>query len=97
MTTKTTNLFRRDDTIFGVCQAIGDDFGFDPLWLRIALAVPVMFQSWYGIAAYAVLGVAVLASRLIAPVPQRSNVVALPKVEAVASGRREAEPLALAA
>ena len=97
MTTKTTNLFRRDDTIFGVCQAIGDDFGFNPLWLRIALAVPVMFQSYWGIAAYAVLGIAVLASRLIAPVPKPSNVVALPKVETVASVPLEAEPLALAA
>ncbi|MDB5694146.1 MAG: hypothetical protein JWO81_3209, partial [Alphaproteobacteria bacterium] len=25
----------RDDNILGICQAVGDDFGFNPLWLRI--------------------------------------------------------------
>jgi phage shock protein C len=97
MTTKTTNLFLRDDTIFGVCQAIGDDFGFNPLWLRLALAAPVMFQSYWGIVAYGVLAIAVFASRLIAPTPRKSNVVTLPKVETVASAPVEREPLALAA
>jgi phage shock protein C len=62
--------FRRVDTILGVCQAIGDDFGFNPLWLRIALAAPVMVHSWYGVAVYGVLAVAVFASRFLAPVPE---------------------------
>ena len=30
MTAKTTNLMLRNDTILGVCEAIGQDFGFNP-------------------------------------------------------------------
>lgn len=73
MTAKTTNPFMRDDTIFGVCQAIGDDFGFNPMWLRIPLAVPVVFAPWYSVIAYAALGVAVLASRFLFPDRKRAS------------------------
>lgn len=76
MTAKTTNPFMRDDTILGVCQAIGDDFGFNPMWLRIPLAVPVVFAPWYSVAAYAALGLAVLASRFLFPDRKRSSVKA---------------------
>ncbi|MEP6786357.1 MAG: PspC domain-containing protein [Sphingomonadales bacterium] len=74
MTAKTTNPLMRDDTVFGVCQAIGDDFGFSPMLLRIPLAVPVVFAPWYSIGAYAVLGVAVLASRFLFPDRKRASV-----------------------
>lgn len=79
MTAKTTNPFMRDDTILGVCQAIGDDFGFNPMWLRIPLAVPVVFAPWYSVIAYAALGLAVLASRFLFPDRKRASadVVAL--------------------
>src|SRR3546814_1112596 len=35
MDSETTNLFRRRDTFFGICEAVGQDFGFNPLWLRL--------------------------------------------------------------
>src|SRR3546814_1952448 len=35
MEQETTNLFRRKDTFFGICEAVGRDFGFNPLWLRL--------------------------------------------------------------
>ena len=41
--TKTTPLPLRNDTILGVCEAIGRDFGFQPLWLRLAFIVPLFF------------------------------------------------------
>lgn len=99
MTAKTTNPFMRDDTIFGVCQAIGDDFGFNPMWLRIPLAVPVVFAPWYSVAAYAALGLAVLASRFLFPDRKRAsaNVVALtasPVQPAATLDEREPELLA---
>jgi phage shock protein C len=93
-----TSPFRRHDTILGVCQAIGDDLGFNPLWLRIVLAAPIVFQSWYGIAAYAALGIAVVVSRLIAPAP-KPRLAAPAEVEVVADNvpLNEDAPLALAA
>jgi phage shock protein PspC (stress-responsive transcriptional regulator) len=62
-----SNLFSRDDTMFGVCEAIGEDFGFNPLFLRIALGVSLLWNPVAVVAAYLLLGVAVASSRLIAP------------------------------
>src|SRR3546814_20792094 len=41
MEQETTNLFRRKDTFFGLCEAVGRDFGFNPLWLRLAFIPPL--------------------------------------------------------
>jgi phage shock protein C len=101
MTAKTSNPFMRDDTILGVCQAIGDDFGFNPMWLRIPLAVPVVFAPWYSVTAYAALGLAVLASRFLFPDRKRASadVVTLKAApvsttQAIAAEEREPELLA---
>lgn len=58
---------RRDHTILGVCETIGEDAGFNPLWLRIVLAAGVLYSPTYAIGAYFALGAAVLLSRLIFP------------------------------
>jgi phage shock protein C len=63
----TRSTFYRPDTFFGVCEAIAQDFGFNPLWLRLAFVPPVFFQPAYALAAYLVLGLVVLASRLMFP------------------------------
>lgn len=102
MTAKTTNPFMREDTIFGVCQAIGDDFGFNPMWLRIPLAVPVVFAPWYSVAAYAALALAVIVSRVMAPNRARgasADVVELKAVPAplAPAHAEEREPELLAA
>lgn len=65
------SLFRRDDTFLGVCQALGDDFGFNPIFLRIAFALPVIYAPLLTIEVYLGLGLIVLASRLLAPRPKR--------------------------
>ena len=36
------NTFDRPDTFFGICEAMAQDFGFNPLWLRLAF-VPAIF------------------------------------------------------
>jgi phage shock protein PspC (stress-responsive transcriptional regulator) len=59
----------RSHTIFGVCEAIGEDFGFNPMWLRIPLAASVLLSLTGAIAAYLGLGLVVLASRLLFPDP----------------------------
>ena len=65
------NVFMRDDTFFGVCQAIGEDFGFNPNWLRLALGVSLLLSPTAVVATYFGAGVLVLASRLIVPVRSR--------------------------
>ncbi|HVF82698.1 MAG TPA: PspC domain-containing protein [Sphingomicrobium sp.] len=61
------NPFLRADTLFGVCQAIGEDFGINPLWLRIPLASAILFTPTGAIGAYFALGALVLISRLLFP------------------------------
>ena len=60
----------RSHTILGVCEAIGEDFGFNPTFLRIPLAASVLYSPTYAIGAYLALGLIVLASRLIFPKPR---------------------------
>jgi phage shock protein C len=57
----------RAHTILGVCEAIGEDFGFNPTFLRVPLAAIVLYSPTYAIGIYLALGLAVLASRLIFP------------------------------
>ena len=67
MTAQTTNLMLRNDTILGVCEAIGQDFGFNPNWLRVAFCVPMFWNPTLVIATYLGLGVLVAAIRLAFP------------------------------
>ena len=57
----------RAHTILGVCEAIGEDFGFNPVLLRIPFAAGVLWSPSLTLAAYLALGAAVLASRLLFP------------------------------
>lgn len=65
--TSTNILVGRNDTILGVCEAIGQDFGFHPNWLRVALSVLVYFAPVAVIGSYFALGLVVAASRWFAP------------------------------
>ena len=57
----------RSHTILGVCEAIGEDFGFNPVILRSLLAAMVLWSPLIAIGSYFGLGVVVLASRLLFP------------------------------
>ena len=65
----------RSHTILGVCEAIGEDFGFNPTYLRVPLAAIVLWNPLIAIGAYLALGVVVLASRLLFPKPRAQQVV----------------------
>jgi phage shock protein PspC (stress-responsive transcriptional regulator) len=69
------SIIAREDTLLGVCQAIGEDFGFNPLWLRIAFAAVLFWSPIGAFAGYAVLGAIVAFSRWAAPVPPPSEAV----------------------
>jgi phage shock protein PspC (stress-responsive transcriptional regulator) len=97
MQTAQPSVFARDHTFFGVCEALGEDLGFSPVLLRIALAVALFFSPLGALAVYAGLGLLVAFTRFVAPVPRQA---AAPEAEAGRSepAETQAEPeLALAA
>ena len=57
----------RSHTILGVCEAVGEDFGFNPVLLRIPFAVGVLWNPLITFATYFALGAVVLGSRLLFP------------------------------
>src|SRR5947208_7559907 len=71
----------RSHTILGVCEAIGEDFGFNPVFLRIPLAAAVIWNPLIAIGTYFALGIAVLASRLLFPkaMPEKAEFVEQPQ------------------
>lgn len=98
MENETTNLFRRRDTFFGICEAVGQDFGFNPLWLRLAFVAPLFFFPVQTFIGYFALGLVVLASRLIFPAKKAATAQTAPSaVEVAAPQAEKTEELALAA
>ena len=89
------NLFRRRDTFFGICEAVGQDFGFNPLYLRLAFIAPLFFFPVQTFLAYFALGLIVLASRLLFPATAGESAPPMPVAQPAAT--EEAEELALAA
>jgi phage shock protein PspC (stress-responsive transcriptional regulator) len=81
------NLFTRDDTFFGVCQGLGDDFGFSPNWLRLVFGVSLLWNPPLVLAAYFGLGLIVATSRLVAgdPRPAAAPTAIADEVEAHAA------------
>lgn len=55
------------DKLFGVCLAVGQDLGFDPFYLRVALIMLLVFSPIAVVASYVGLAVLVVASRLLFP------------------------------
>jgi phage shock protein PspC (stress-responsive transcriptional regulator) len=79
----------RSHTILGVCEAIGEDFGFSPTFLRVPFAASVLWSPLMAIGAYFAVGAVVLASRLLFP-KTRSAAPEMTKVEpAAANEQRE--------
>jgi phage shock protein C len=93
MTTARTNLFLRNDTILGVCEAIGQDFGFNANWLRVALCAALFFSPVAAVAAYFGLGALVAVTRWVAP----DRVDAAPKAVEHQIEANDREEAALAA
>jgi hypothetical protein len=69
MSTYYRSILARDDTLLGFCFAIGQDFGFDPLYLRILFAVVLFWSPAGAFGGYALLGAIVALSRWLAPDP----------------------------
>jgi phage shock protein C len=63
------SIMARDDTLLGVCHALGQDFGFNPLYLRILFAIVLFWSPIGAFGGYAALGAIVAFSRWAAPDP----------------------------
>jgi phage shock protein PspC (stress-responsive transcriptional regulator) len=74
MQTSQPSVFARDHTILGVCEALGEDFGFNPLLLRIPLSVCLLLNPFAVIGIYAALAIPVALSRFLAPNPRPAGI-----------------------
>ena len=84
----------RSHTILGACEAIGEDFGFNPIFLRIPFAASVMWSPMIAIGAYFALGAVVFASRWLFP---KAKIVSGNPVHEQAAAANEERELAKAA
>lgn len=91
-----TALPLRDHTILGVCEAIGEDFGFNPTYLRVPLAACVLVSLKYAVIAYFALGLVVLTSRLLFPQPKIAPAAEEPEASSTVDSS-EPQPLPIAA
>jgi phage shock protein PspC (stress-responsive transcriptional regulator) len=87
--------FNRSDTLLGVCEALGQDLGFNAQWLRVALCLGLFWSPMGVIAAYLAVGVAVYAARWLTPAKTRA--AAEPVAEPAAINDDETVELAKAA
>ncbi len=61
------------DNLFGVCHALGEAFGFNPIYLRIAIVFGILLNFELTAILYAAAGVAVLTAHLISKVAERRD------------------------
>jgi|SRR5829696_1513928 len=84
----------RSDTILGVCEALGQDFGVNANYLRVALASMVLWNGFVAAGIYLSLGLAVALSRWIYPRPAEASQATSQHPIAVADNQTEGELLA---
>jgi phage shock protein C len=95
------SLLARDDTFFGVCQGLGEDLGFNPNYLRVALALLLFWTPIGALAAYAGAGAVVAVIRWLVPNPAFASAAAgepaLQETAPAGDNDADAEALAVAA
>jgi phage shock protein PspC (stress-responsive transcriptional regulator) len=95
--------FARNDTLLGVCQSLGDDLGFNPIYLRILFGASLIWNPLAVIALYFGLAVVIALANALFPSPRvdvdEEEVVAQPAARAETRVEAPAmvEPLAQAA
>jgi len=96
MTTSEIPVYARDHTLLGICEALGEDLGFNPLLLRVPLAVCLLLNPYAVVATYAALGLIVALSRFLAPNP-RPKAAVQPDAAPARAGDNDDRDLAIAA
>jgi phage shock protein C len=72
----TGSTIARDDTLLGACYAVGEDFGFNPLYLRLLFAFATFWSAPIALAAYAALTALTTLTRWLVPDPADAEAVA---------------------
>jgi phage shock protein PspC (stress-responsive transcriptional regulator) len=85
-----SSLVARSDTMFGICQALGSDFGISPNWFRVAFAAGVIYNIEWSVGAYLAAGLIVGLAHLAHPNKRR----AVAPEAVAAAARAAAEPVA---
>ena len=78
MSSARPSIFAREDTMFGVCEALGEDLGIPSNLLRVALALALFWNPVAAAATYAGLGVLVFILRWLVPDPAAPEVTEKP-------------------
>ena len=81
----------RSDTILGVCEAIGQDLGIRPLYLRLVFAGLFYFNPLMVIGSYLALGAGVALARWLYPVPTQVIVQPIADQAAPAADNEDSE------
>ena len=92
-----TSVLTRDDTFFGVCEALGEDFGIHPNLLRLGFALTLFFSPLAAFAGYAAAGLVVAATRWLVPNPRVAVPEAIESDEPATAAAENQMELALAA
>jgi phage shock protein PspC (stress-responsive transcriptional regulator) len=92
------SIVAREDTLLGACYGVGEDFGFNPNYLRILFASVLFWSPAASFAAYAALWTLVAFTRVVVPNPASAAAAPAAAVgEAGATAEEAREPLPLAA
>ncbi len=97
MTDAKPSLFARDDTFLGVCEGLSEDFGVNPLWLRMVFTLAVFVNPVAAVSVYLALGVVVMGVRWFVPAAPAAVVTPEADTAPVAGNDEEPAPTALAA
>jgi len=91
------SLLFRDDTVLGVCEALGQDFGFNPFFLRAALAASLLWNPAVIIGGYVAAAIVIGLVRIAFPDPRTAQVAEAAPVSETVDAHCELEPQPLAA
>lgn len=89
-----SSIIARDDTLLGACYAIGEDLGFNPLYLRILFAFGILWSPALAFVAYAALTAVVTLTRWMVPDPVSPETEAQDDPVALPAEWQEELPLA---
>jgi phage shock protein PspC (stress-responsive transcriptional regulator) len=76
----------RNDTMLGVCQSLGEDFGIHPNILRVAFGVGLIVQPVASIAGYLALAVVIALSHWAFPKPRPADESAVAEIAPYRAG-----------
>jgi len=86
MQSSRANVLTRHDTLLGICEALGEDLHFNPVYLRVALSVGLLWNPVAMIATYLGAGVVVGLVRWLVPLRHRTRLEAAAPLSAVTEG-----------